>query len=30
VESIRTDGVLQPVLLGPDGDETVRRYRVIL
>jgi len=29
VESVRTHGILQPVLLGPDGDETVRQYRVI-
>lgn len=29
VESIRAHGVLQPVLLGPDGDETVRRYYII-
>jgi len=29
VESVRTHGVLQPVLLGPDGDETVRQYRII-
>jgi ParB family chromosome partitioning protein len=29
VESVRTHGVLQPVLLGPDDDETVRRYRII-